>query len=364
MILRRSRLILGAVLTAAAFLVAAASSHAASPRIFNGTSLSAPPPWMGFVGAETSTGVSGCGGVAISPNVVLTAAHCIVDEDRNAYIPASHLGVAFGQSDPWGAWGAGALRVEQVVGYYAPSNFRTLSTGGTANDVAVLRLRTRAPGTVPLLPAAKAGLLAAGRPAAVVGWGELADGSVPPALQRGDFAIQGYSSCTTRFPDYDPKTMLCALGTASQSACHGDSGGPLLVSDGSQGLYTVGVVTSGIANCDPAYPDMFSNVARGSLAAFVTWYARQLQQAADSSAPAASRQIAPAPRRLLARTRAIATARAYASRAWGMRVYSVQCTRRSTLRFTCRVEGSRLGRRGWVGRMTVKRTRRGVIVTR
>jgi secreted trypsin-like serine protease len=348
-------------------LLASPTRSAAAPRIYNGTPVGAVPPWMGFVRILESGGVGGCGGVAISRNVVLTAAHCVVDPHQNAYVKAAQVGVAFGQSDPWGAFTAGTLAVNPVVDYYTPSTYRTLGSGGSVNDVALLRLQAPAAATIGLLPASQSGLLAVGRPAAVIGWGLNEGGSVPHGLQRGEFAIQAYSQCSAIFPGYDPKTMLCAWGNRGQSGCEGDSGGPLVASDASQASYAVGVVSYGDAGCDPSYPNVFSNVATGSLAGFVSRYARRLQQAADSSAPAAKQHVVPvvpvsAPS--LSRATAAATARSYAHRHWGLSVYRTTCSRKSSARLSCRVEGTKLGRRGWIGHMTITRTAHGVVVSR
>src|SRR5947207_3219748 len=119
-----------------ALLAIASPARAATPRIYNGRALAGVPPWMAFVVSRSGGDVAGCGGAAIAPNVVMTAAHCIVDEAHNTYIPPAQLAVAFRQGDPWGALFNGTLHVDRVVSYAAPPAFHRVATGGSVNDVA------------------------------------------------------------------------------------------------------------------------------------------------------------------------------------------------------------------------------------
>src|SRR4051794_30646922 len=58
--------------------------HGARARVFNGNAV-AVPSYMAFLRAANGDGTWSCGATAISRNVVLTAAHCVVDEVTNEY---------------------------------------------------------------------------------------------------------------------------------------------------------------------------------------------------------------------------------------------------------------------------------------
>jgi secreted trypsin-like serine protease len=338
----------------------------AGPRIFNGTSLSGALPWMAFVTTSTTDGAQVCGGTAIAANVVLTAAHCIVDQAINTYVSAGQIGVTFGLSDPWGALGSGTLTRAPVLEYDAPSTYGSFVSGGGINDIALLRLRDAAPATISLVPSTRTDLLSAPRSAAVVGWGQTRpddDDSLPSSLQLGAFTIQKWPLCKQHLPNYDATVMLCAWGNSTTAVCHGDSGGPLLVLGGAQTFYVAGVV-SWAQPCDPSAPGVFANVASGPLATFTTKYAAELQQTADASAaveqpqipsepsttPPATAPVAVTP--FLSWAKAVATARRYARRTWGWAVKRTSCSRVSRVQLTCWVQGTKRGRQ-WSSHMKI-----------
>jgi secreted trypsin-like serine protease len=274
-----------AILLACALLPSTALG-AAHPSVVNGRALRV-PGYMAFVVAADARGVALCGGTAIRPNVLLTAAHCLVSP-HNAFIGADGLHTIFGLDDPWGAIQAdGPIDDTTVAEYVTPSNYGVHSNGVSVNDVALLRLREPAPATVPVLPSAQTRIATAGRASVVIGWGAESGTSNTnsSSLRRADLTIQPSGYCGRFFRGFDGSIMLCAQGH-NQTACHGDSGGPLLVSGASRRVYVAGVVSFGAPDCPTRLPGFFANVARGPLARFVSQQAARLHRKADADAKA------------------------------------------------------------------------------
>jgi secreted trypsin-like serine protease len=283
------RAVIAALLACA--LLPGTALGAAHPRVVNGRTLRV-PGYMAFVVAVDDHGVELCGGTAIRPNVLLTAAHCLVSP-RNAFIGADGLHTIFGIDDPWGAIQAdGPIDDTTIAEYVTPSGYGVHSNGVSVNDVALLRLRERAPATVPVLPPGQARVAAAGRASVVIGWGAESGRSNAnsSSLRRADLVIQPSGYCGRFFRGFDSSIMLCAQGH-NQTACHGDSGGPLLVSGPARRVYVAGVVSFGAPDCPTRLPGFFANVTRGPLARFVAQQAARLQRKADAEQPA----VAPAP---------------------------------------------------------------------
>jgi secreted trypsin-like serine protease len=165
-----------------------------------------------------------CGGTLIDPTHVLTAAHCVVGK-------ASALGkfhLAIGQANI-GAFkpstGRGVAEVIMNPAY----NSKTF-----ANDVAVLRLTEAVPENI-AQPIAIVGpgqreFDAEGMPAAVVGWGQIAEqGRASNQLREADLRMVSDPVCSKAYSrgGFTPGIMICA-SYPKRDSCYGDSGGPLI----------------------------------------------------------------------------------------------------------------------------------------
>lgn len=101
----------------------------------------------------------------------------------------------------------------------------------------------------------------------ITGWGTLSSGGrTPDILQEVEVDIISNEDCTSKY-DYEESaidsSMICAQGKNSKGttdACQGDSGGPLVCNgtDGSWAIY--GATSWGYGCASPVYPGIWSRV--------------------------------------------------------------------------------------------------------
>lgn len=206
-----------------------------------------------------------CGASFISPDTVVTAAHCVE--------------------------GAGPSDVDIVVGSInlLPAEVERLAVRNIRihplrtfrsdmYDVAAIQLVT--PPSVPVTPIdlvtpADAALWEPGDTARFTGWGADEAGDPVSRLQEAEAPILADADCKARYGEFfRGRTMVCAgeVGPASDgtvSPCFGDSGGPLTVLDGGRPVL-IGLVLGGFACGDPNYPAIFTEVA--SIRSFLAPY--------------------------------------------------------------------------------------------
>ncbi|MFJ9058356.1 S1 family peptidase [Streptomyces sp. NPDC102409] len=199
-----------------------------------------------------------CGGVAIAPTKVLTAAHCLREDVLGAAVTdVRDLRVIAGRDELSGPGGQEiSVRSTWVNPGYDPHT--------NSGDLAVLTLDRALPeGDV--IPMAGAGSAAyePGTAAAVYGWGDTTGyGAYASTLRAATVRVLPDSECVRAYPGgtqgaYDASSMLCAGETAGgRDACQGDSGGPL-VARGS----LVGLVSWGSGCGSPGSPGVYTRVS-------------------------------------------------------------------------------------------------------
>lgn len=265
-------------------LVAGAGSAAtttATPRIVNGTQEDpAAYPWLVSLLSRSRYDREGafqsqfCGGALTTPTTVVTAAHCVTDQDSGAQRDPAAILIGFGPN-----LRNGAMRVVDVSSVaVSPAYARRTAS----NDVAVLTLAAPVTDVPPLAPisAPEVGALtAAGAPVRAVGWGNTSSDSkaypdvfrvgrmvvFPDAVCGGgeDYVLNGVRFVGFDSGEADAAVMICAAGVSPAGlvidACQGDSGGPLIAGDGAAARL-VGIVSWG-EECATNHPGVYTRLS-------------------------------------------------------------------------------------------------------
>ncbi|MFD7940348.1 serine protease [Streptomyces sp. NPDC048253] len=199
-----------------------------------------------------------CGGVAVGPSTVLTAAHCMGEDVLGA--PPGQLAdlkVVAGRTDLYRDTGQ-EVSVRSVwvnPGYDGASN---------AGDFAVLTLAQPLPAAA-VIPMAAEGDPAyeAGTEAVVYGWGDSTGfGAYAHSLRAARVHVLSDASCERAYPGtsdgtYDARSMVCAgEERGGRDACQGDSGGPLVAKG-----RLIGLVSWGSGCGRPGNPGVYTRVS-------------------------------------------------------------------------------------------------------
>jgi secreted trypsin-like serine protease len=242
----------------AALALALSSVASGHDLIAGGTTLKKGDPLAKFV-VGIRVGHQRCSGTLIARNIVLTAAHCLVDQKTNTVIPdAKPIRVAFDRFESLtlqfipllNSALAPAADFEIADGYLTNgkhfdakvsffTQFRKLHD---LNDVALIRLRDDAPSDfTPVALARKSELDTYASTILVAGFGMVYDS---PDAMSGQL-----KSASMSLADSGGRVAEITTNPGNGTVCSGDSGGPLLIKTPREGYKLAGVIDESIHDC-------------------------------------------------------------------------------------------------------------------
>ncbi|MET7357647.1 serine protease [Streptomyces sp. NPDC005562] len=204
-----------------------------------------------------------CGASLVTPDTVVTAAHCMVDDAGKPVKPKT-LQVAVGRT----VLSAKQGRIRDIAKGGVVVHPRYLR-GKEAYDVAFLKLAkpVRGISAVPLPTQGTDALIRPGQKATVAGWGNTdteLDHS-PDRLRQVKVPILSHAECRTSYKEYDAKVNFCA-GVETKDSCQGDSGGPIFRKvPGRETPILIGVVSYGDGCGAQGAPGVYTSLSSAKL---------------------------------------------------------------------------------------------------
>lgn len=257
----------GAAILASVVTSQVIASTEVSTRIVGGDDADRAYPWMVTLYYEDSFT---CGGSLISNNWILTAAHCVYEDDDSsgdatAY-DASDFQVTIGHLDAYLTTDAASSDDVEVYDIASVVIHPDYDEDTIDYDIALLELEEPyyQPGPA-LATSDRFDAISEGDDLTAIGFG-LTDGTtgtLPSTLQQVDLPYVSDDDCYWDEEGWLTDNMFCAGYEGASTdidTCSGDSGGPLFVTiDGE--LTQVGIVSYGLSTCSD-HPGVYTKISQ------------------------------------------------------------------------------------------------------
>lgn len=271
-------LITCAALPALLSLGAAAGAQEASPRIIGGEDATGDWPWAALIEIDDDPNdetAGYCSGMALTEQLVVTAAHCFFDEDGRQVTNPDLLTVWVGsgsnpRQNPSAARAVDSFELPPEQQNDADALFTV------GRDIALLRLSSPvSPGIFPSLAdeshrQTPETLDQSRRDEALtaIGWGVTNpdDPQLSDRLQEVQLDYVPFDTCNEAWSfQLESGQMLCAaelnpVNQQRQDTCQGDSGGPLFLGE-DPAPYVIGLTSFGTPDCASQRPTVYTDVS-------------------------------------------------------------------------------------------------------
>ena len=275
-------LVVALVSLVAALAAAAPAQAIVGGQVSGGTSTpDTSYPWQVAITTSMDNQDWFCGGTRVAPDLVLTAAHCVIDDDGRIAVPG-HVTVFSGNT----VLSSTTFSRATAVALYPGLNLQATPNGTPSGDLALVRIPSSAPGSpVSVIDASEAALWDVGASLRITGWGytttdpdDTTGYDVQRKLNWANVNRLSDDACASAYgADFVGATMLCARGSTGADTCLGDSGGPIAYRMGSAGQLEnpsawrlVGVTSWGTGCGAAAFPGVYARLGDAALRAFAT----------------------------------------------------------------------------------------------
>ncbi len=256
-------------LTMVGLLFVAVNATAATPRIIAGSQVTENNqdtiyPWITSLYIQ---GEASCGASLIASQWVLTAAHCVTNEDSGAVLSASDFSVVVNDYDLANNRDGESRTVSEV---YVAAGYDTFTLD---NDIALLKL-TSVVTTQPIALISPNHFNSLNESAilTVMGWGNTSTSgnSYSNILREVNLNFANFENCQHQYSAIGQaltNNMFCAGGNGITDTCQGDSGGPIVRNINGE-YRQVGIVSWGGTQAQSCavkdYPGVYTTISNYS----------------------------------------------------------------------------------------------------